>query len=80
MVLAIGTPPKETVNVELRRELSEFLSQKFMCKKNCSICWNLGVRVLQRFGSGSLQYAPCTCLVLRKDIKDDKTSVRSTEK
>jgi len=68
---------KEEVNVELRRELSEFLSQKFMCKKNCSICWNTGVRVIQRFAGGSLQYAPCTCLVLRKDIKDGKKDVAS---
>jgi len=68
---------KETVNIELRKELSDFLSQKFMCKKNCSICWNTGVRVVQRFAGGSLQYAPCTCLVLRKDIKDGKKDVAS---
>ena len=71
---------KETVDIELRQELSDFLAQKFMCRKNCSICWNTGVRVIQRFVGVSLQYTPCTCLVLRKDIKDGKTSIGSTKK
>ncbi len=71
MVLLSGKPPKETVDIKLRRELSDFLAQKFMCKNNCSTCWGTGVRVIQRFTDAKLQYTPCTCLVLIKD-KDDK--------
>ena len=73
------TKKKEEVNIKLRTELSDFLAQKFMCKKNCSTCWSTGVRVIQRFTDRALQYTPCTCLVLKKDIKDDKTSIRSTK-
>jgi len=79
MVLTAATSGTNTVDTKLRQELSEFLSQKFMCKKNCSICWNTGVRVVQYATGDKLYYKPCTCLVLKEDINNDKTNNASTK-
>ncbi len=79
MVLALGEKKKETVNIELRQELSDFLAQRFMCKKNCSICWGTGIKVVLYPHGGALQYKPCTCLLLKKDTKNVKETDRSTK-
>lgn len=73
MVFMTVAPKQETVNIKLRQELSEFLEQKFMCKKNCNICWNTGVRVWSNTSNSKLNYTPCSCLRLRKDINTNES-------
>ena len=79
-MIATSVKQEKAMDIELRRELSDFLAQKFMCRKNCPYCWNTGVRVFQKVPNSEFQYVPCFCLMLRKDIKNGKTPITSTKK